>query len=83
MSDDLERRSRLVTLAYAIIGDMPPPPDGLSDKEVFLALASAALKKAAEAVMDTPPMLPPPEREGVPDFMMYRKRPKKDQESED
>jgi hypothetical protein len=81
MPDDFERRSRLVNLAYEVIGDMPLPPITLSDKEVLLALASAALRKAAEAVTDTPPMLPPPER--VPDFMMYRKRPKKDQESND
>jgi hypothetical protein len=43
--DGLERRTRLVRLAYRVIGGMDLPPPDLSDKDILLAVASEALKK--------------------------------------
>jgi hypothetical protein len=46
--DDLERRSRLVRLAYRVLGGMDLPPPELSDKDILVAMAREALKKASE-----------------------------------
>lgn len=72
MADNFERRSRLVILAYRVINGMAPPPEGLSDRDVLLAIASEALKRAAEDI--GPPKLEPP-REGLPAFIRYRHAP--------
>ena len=47
--DDLERRSRLVSLAYPVLAAMALPMDNAADGEVYSALASAFHRKAAEA----------------------------------
>jgi hypothetical protein len=47
--DDLERRSRLVSLVYPVIAALPLPMDGAADVEVYAALASAFHRKVAEA----------------------------------
>ena len=47
--DDLERRSRLVSLAYPVLAAMALPMDSAADGDVYSALASAFHKKAAEA----------------------------------
>jgi hypothetical protein len=48
--DDFERRARLVVLAYSVLGGMKAPPANLSDKEVLMAIAREARKKATEAM---------------------------------
>lgn len=47
--DDLERRSRLVSLAYPVLAAIALPMDGAADGEVYSALAGAFHRKAAEA----------------------------------
>jgi hypothetical protein len=47
--DELERRSRLVSMAYPVLAAMALPMDGAADGEVYSALASAFHRKAAEA----------------------------------
>ena len=68
--DVFERRARLVMLAYAVLGGMDPPPENLSDKEIFLTIASEALRQAASAT--GPPKLPPPDKPRLPAFLRYR-----------
>jgi hypothetical protein len=64
MSDTIERKSRLVALAYEVLGTIDPPPSDASDGEVLAALASAFHRRALVAVetnLDTPrgkPALP-------------------------
>ena len=60
--DYLERKARLVMLAYRVLYKMDLPPDDISDKDVLLAVASEAVKMAAETVVDTPPLLPAPDQ---------------------
>jgi hypothetical protein len=64
LSDTVERKSRLVSLAYQVLGTIDLPPLDASEGEVLAALASAFHHKAlaaVEAELDTPPgklMLP-------------------------
>ena len=61
MSDTIERKSRLVALAYEVLGTIDLPPSDASDGEVLAALASAFHRKAWETNLDTPrgkPALP-------------------------
>lgn len=78
MQNDMERRSRLVMLAYLVIGSMDLPPPGLSDKEVLMTMASTALKKAAEAV--GPPKLPPPQKPRLPVFLRFHSKQEDDED---
>jgi hypothetical protein len=48
--DTVERRSRLVTLAYQVLGTIDLPPIDASEGEVFAALATAFHRKALGAV---------------------------------
>lgn len=51
MSDTLvERKSRLVSLAYRVLGTIEPPPLDASEGEVLAALASAFHRRAQVAV---------------------------------
>ena len=43
--DDLERRSRLVSLAYPVLAAMALPMDSAADGDVYSALASAFHKR--------------------------------------
>ena len=52
--DYLERKARLVMLAYRVLYKTDLPPDDISDKDVLLAIASEAVKMAAETVVDVP-----------------------------
>jgi hypothetical protein len=57
MLDTVERRSRLVTLAYQVLGTIDLPPIDASEGEVLAALATAFHRKALGAVeteRDTP-----------------------------
>jgi hypothetical protein len=69
MPDTVERRSRLVALAYQVLGTIDLPPIDASEGEVLAALATAFHRKAlgaAEAEMDTPlRKCPPPENRYV------------------
>ena len=64
MLDTVERKSRLVSLAYQVLGAMELPPLDASEGEVLTALASAFHRKAlvaVEAELDVPrgkPALP-------------------------
>jgi hypothetical protein len=64
LPDTVERKSRLVSLAYQVLGAMDLPPLDASDGEVLSALASAFHGKAlvvVETELDTPrgkPALP-------------------------
>lgn len=64
MPDTIERKSRLVSLVYDVLGTMDLPPLDASDGEVLAALASAFRRKAliaVEAELNTPrgkPALP-------------------------
>jgi hypothetical protein len=64
LPDTVERRSRLVSLAYQVLGTIDLPPLAASEGEVLAALASAFHRKAlvaVEAEVDTPrgkPTLP-------------------------
>ena len=64
MSDTIERKSRLVALAYEVLGTIDPPPLDASEGEVLTALANAFHCKAiatVEAERATPrdkPVLP-------------------------
>ena len=64
MSDTIERKSRLIALAYEVLGTIDPPPLDASEGEVLTALASAFHSKAmvtVEAEQATPrdkPALP-------------------------
>ena len=50
MPDSLERRSRLVSLAYQVLGAIDLPPLDASEGEVLTALASAFHRNAMVAV---------------------------------
>ena len=50
MQDTVERRSRLVSLAYKVLGTIDLPPLDASEGEVLAALASAFHCKALVAV---------------------------------
>jgi hypothetical protein len=64
LQDLVERRSRLVSLAYEVLGTIDLPPVDASEGEVLAALASAFHRKAliaVEAGLDAPrgdPALP-------------------------
>jgi len=64
LADIVERMSRLVSLAYQVLGAMDLPPLDASEGEVLAALASAFHSKAlvvVKAELDTPqgkPALP-------------------------
>jgi hypothetical protein len=70
--DTIERRSRLVTLAYQVLGTIDLPPLDASESEVLAALATAFHRKAlgaVEADRDTPlRKSPPPENRYVSVF---------------
>jgi hypothetical protein len=54
LSDEIERRSRLVLLAYEVLRDMEAPAEEATSRAVFSALARAFLDKAtAEANRET------------------------------
>jgi hypothetical protein len=48
MPDEFERRSRLVVLAYSVLGAMDLPTPETSDREILSAMADVALQKAAQ-----------------------------------
>jgi hypothetical protein len=48
MPDEFERRSRLVVLAYSVLGAMDLPTPETSDREILSAMADLALQKAAQ-----------------------------------
>ena len=50
MSDTIERKSRLVALAYEVLGTIDLPPSDASEGEVLAALASAFHRKAMVAM---------------------------------
>jgi hypothetical protein len=57
LSDIVERKSRLVCLAYQVLGAIDLPPLDASEGEVLAALASAFHSKAlvaVEAELNTP-----------------------------
>ena len=64
MQDTVERRSRLISLPYEVLGTIDLPPLDASEGEVLAALASAFHHKAliaVEAKLDAPrgrPALP-------------------------
>ena len=49
MSDTIERKSRLIALAYEVLGTIELPPLDASEGEVLAALASAFHSKALVA----------------------------------
>jgi hypothetical protein len=54
MPDEFERRSRLVVLAYSVLGAMDLPTPETSDREILSAMADVALQKAAQLAPETP-----------------------------
>lgn len=50
LPDTIERKSRLVTLVYQVLGTLELPPLDASEGEVLAALASAFQRKALVAV---------------------------------
>ncbi len=44
--DELERRSRLISLAYEVLRDMEPPADGATEMVMLSDLSRAFLDKA-------------------------------------
>jgi hypothetical protein len=55
LSDEIERRSRLVLLVYEVLRDMEAPADEATNMEVFSALSRAFLDKAiAQGSRETP-----------------------------
>ncbi len=48
-SDELERRSRLISLAYEVLRDMETPADEATNMTVFSALSRAFFDKATAA----------------------------------
>jgi hypothetical protein len=50
LTNTVERRSRLVSLAYDVLGTIDLPPVDASEGEVLVALASAFHRKALVAV---------------------------------
>lgn len=72
MPDTIERRSRLVTIAYQVLGTIDLPPTDASEGEVLAALATAFHRKAFGAMAaerDTPlRKSPPPENRYVSAF---------------
>jgi hypothetical protein len=57
LQDTVERKSRLVSLAYEVLETIDLPPPNASESEVLAALASAFHRKAlvaVEAELDTP-----------------------------
>ena len=64
MTNTVERRSRLVSLVYHVLGTLELPPPEASEREVLAALANAFHRKAQialEAELNTPrgkPALP-------------------------
>jgi hypothetical protein len=54
MPDEFERRSRLVVLAYSVLGAMDLPTPETSDREILSAMADVALQKAAQVGPETP-----------------------------
>ena len=53
LPDTVERKSRLVSLAYQVLGTMDLPPLDASEGEVLAALASAFHRRALVAVEAT------------------------------
>ena len=45
--DELERRSRLISLAYEVLRDMEPPADGATEMAMLSDLSRAFFEKAA------------------------------------
>jgi len=64
LPDTVERRSKLVTLVYQVLGTLELPEGDASEAEMLVALATAFHRKAQsamEAELDTPqgkPALP-------------------------
>jgi hypothetical protein len=61
LPDTVERKSRLVSLAYQVLGTIDLPPLDASEGEVLAALASAFHQNAlaaVEAELDKPPGKP-------------------------
>jgi hypothetical protein len=57
LPDTVERRSRLVTLVYQVLGTLELPEGDASEVEMLVALATAFHRKAQsamEAKLDTP-----------------------------
>ena len=48
-SDEIERRSRLISLAYEVLRDMETPADEATNMTVFSALSRAFFDKASAA----------------------------------
>jgi hypothetical protein len=46
--DDLERRSRLISLVYEVLRDMKTPTDEATNRAMFSDLSQAFLDKATE-----------------------------------
>ena len=65
--EELERRSRLVSLVYEVLRDMKTPDRGAKSTEVLSALSRAFLDKVAVLDKETTPAnggaAKPPERE--------------------
>jgi len=62
MLDIIERKSRLVSLTYQVLGTIEPPAKGVKDSEVLAVLAGAFHRSAAE--MANAEMLAPAKRRG-------------------
>ena len=51
-SDEYERRSRLVSLAYAVLRDMETPADQATNMTVFSALSRAFFDRATAKILE-------------------------------
>jgi hypothetical protein len=72
LSDTVARKSRLVSLAYEVLGTIELPPLDASEGEVLAALASAFHRKALVAV-DTA-LEPPRGKPALPEYTILLNR---------
>jgi hypothetical protein len=72
LSDTVARKSRLVALAYEVLGTIELPPLDASEGEVLAALASAFHSKALVAV-DTG-LEPPRGKPALPEYTILLNR---------
>lgn len=48
MPDNLDRRSRLISLVYQVLSSFPHPTENTPDAEIYSQLGSAFYRKAAD-----------------------------------
>ena len=72
MSDTIERKSRLIALAYEVLGTIELPPLDASEGEVLAALASAFHSKAL--VAEDTGLEPPRGKPALPEYTILLNR---------